>query len=109
MTQARLAETVDLSPDEISRIERGARDPRFDTIERLAEALGVEPQALFADRGSGDVGISGRRAARDVRIMAALRGLDPGIAEALARCARILARALADRGRHGRRRRSTRA
>jgi hypothetical protein len=28
------AEAVGVSPDEISRIERGAREPRFDTIER---------------------------------------------------------------------------
>ena len=47
MTQAQLAEAVDLSPTMITRIESGSSGTRFPAIERLSEALGIDPSELF--------------------------------------------------------------
>jgi transcriptional regulator with XRE-family HTH domain len=46
-TQAELAEHAELSEDMISRMESGATGARFPTIERLADALGIDPAELF--------------------------------------------------------------
>jgi transcriptional regulator with XRE-family HTH domain len=46
MTQAQLAELVDVSDETISRIERGAFEPTISTILGIAEALGVSLDAL---------------------------------------------------------------
>jgi transcriptional regulator with XRE-family HTH domain len=46
MTQRELAEAAGMGHDQISRIESGKVDPRLSTIERLAEALGVEAREL---------------------------------------------------------------
>jgi transcriptional regulator with XRE-family HTH domain len=48
-----LAEAADITSDEVSRIERGTREPRFVTIERLAEALAVPPTRLFDGAADG--------------------------------------------------------
>lgn len=42
MTQAELAEKANLSIDTISRIERGERAPSFESLERIAGALGAD-------------------------------------------------------------------
>jgi transcriptional regulator with XRE-family HTH domain len=47
ITQERLAESVGCSTEYISRIERGIVSPSFAVIARLAEALDVQPHALF--------------------------------------------------------------
>ena len=47
VTQEKLAEYCDLSPEYISHIERGKASPSFDVIAGLSEELGVEPKALF--------------------------------------------------------------
>ena len=47
LTQAELAERVDLSTEMVSKIERGDAAPSFATVERLAEALEVAPVAFF--------------------------------------------------------------
>ena len=47
MTQAQLAEAVELSPTMITRIESGSSGTRFPAIERLSAALGVDPSELF--------------------------------------------------------------
>lgn len=47
MTQYQLAEAADLSPTMIVRIENGSSGARFPSIERIAEALGVDPAELF--------------------------------------------------------------
>lgn len=47
MTQAELAEAVDLQPQTISRIELGKHPSSFSTIARLAAALRVPEAALF--------------------------------------------------------------
>lgn len=46
-TQQRLAELTGMSPDMISRIETGGTGLRFPTIEKLAEALQIDPAQLF--------------------------------------------------------------
>ncbi len=47
LTQAQLADKVDLSVDTIGQIERGKIAPSFDNIGALADALGVHPAELF--------------------------------------------------------------
>jgi transcriptional regulator with XRE-family HTH domain len=47
LTQEQLAEATDVSVDFISLIERGINAPSFDSIEKLAKALGVPIQVLF--------------------------------------------------------------
>lgn len=47
MTQEELAETAGFIPGHISDIERGLYGPRFDGLEKLAEALGVPIRDLF--------------------------------------------------------------
>jgi transcriptional regulator with XRE-family HTH domain len=46
MTQAELGEAARVSRDQVSRIERDEVDPRFRTIRKLADALGVDPREL---------------------------------------------------------------
>jgi DNA-binding XRE family transcriptional regulator len=46
MTQAELGEAAKVSRDQVSRIERDEVDPRFRTIRKLADALGVDPREL---------------------------------------------------------------
>lgn len=50
LTQARLAELAGVHRTTISRIERGSWQATFDTMVRLAKALGVSLD-VFADRG----------------------------------------------------------
>jgi len=55
LTQEQLAEAAEVSVDFISNVERGINAPSFESIERLAKALGVELKELFdfqQDRGS---------------------------------------------------------
>ncbi len=47
MTQAQLAEKVNVDDKHISCIESGKNFPSADLIERLATSLGVEPKDLF--------------------------------------------------------------
>lgn len=55
-TQQDLAERTGMSPDMISRIETGGSGARFNTIEKLASALEVDPAAFFVvDARSGDL------------------------------------------------------
>jgi len=51
MTQAKLAEKANLSIDSISRMERGERAPSFESLEKIASALKVDPAALLNFRG----------------------------------------------------------
>ncbi|QEI14335.1 helix-turn-helix transcriptional regulator [Cellvibrio japonicus] len=48
MTQEQLAERVGITIESISNIERGIYGPSFDTLEKLAIALRVPVQSLFA-------------------------------------------------------------
>lgn len=49
LSQEQLADRSGLHATEISRLERGVRDPRLATIVRLARGLGVRPAELLAD------------------------------------------------------------
>jgi transcriptional regulator with XRE-family HTH domain len=49
LTQERLAELSGTHPSEVSRLERGERDPQFSTLMRIARGLGVPPRALLAN------------------------------------------------------------
>lgn len=52
LTQAQLAEKIDLSVNYISQIETGVATPTFKTIQLLAQGLEVEVKELF-DFGQG--------------------------------------------------------
>lgn len=47
LSQAQLAEAVNLSEEWIRRIERGEGSPSLDTVEAIAGALGEAPSCLF--------------------------------------------------------------
>jgi transcriptional regulator with XRE-family HTH domain len=47
-TQERLSAAIQMEPAEISRLERGGRDPQLLTIVRLARGLGVPVAELVA-------------------------------------------------------------
>jgi transcriptional regulator with XRE-family HTH domain len=51
MTQAKLAEKSNLSIDSISRIERGDRAPSLESLEKIAEALAIDPAQLLNFKG----------------------------------------------------------
>lgn len=48
LTQAQLAERVDLSTDMIGKIERGLTGPSYEKVEVLAQVLNVPEAALFS-------------------------------------------------------------
>ena len=47
LTQKELAEAAGLSTNFIGYVERGVRKPSLDTLERIAQALGVALNDLF--------------------------------------------------------------
>lgn len=49
-TQEQLAEKMDVTPNYISRLERGMHNPLFIMISKVADALDVEPYELFIKR-----------------------------------------------------------
>jgi transcriptional regulator with XRE-family HTH domain len=49
LTQDELSAAVQMEPAEISRLERGGRDPQLLTIVRLARGLRVSASDLLAD------------------------------------------------------------
>ncbi len=50
LTQAQLAERLDLATETVSRLERGAAIPSLASIERAAKVLGVDLEELFRFR-----------------------------------------------------------
>jgi transcriptional regulator with XRE-family HTH domain len=48
LSQEQLAAKMGLHPSEVSRLERGVREPRLGTIAKLAHALGVSAAKLVA-------------------------------------------------------------
>lgn len=42
LTQAQLAEKIGTTPQNISQYERGIRNPKYDTLEKIARAVGVK-------------------------------------------------------------------
>ena len=49
-TQEQLAREAGISQKALSKIENDEVEPRFSTITRLAEALGVDPSELVVER-----------------------------------------------------------
>jgi transcriptional regulator with XRE-family HTH domain len=47
LTQEQVAERSGVQAGEVSRIERGLRDPQVSTVEKLAAAVEVAPGRLF--------------------------------------------------------------
>lgn len=47
MTQETLASHVGLNPRSIQRIEAGSEMPRYDTLFRIADILGITPDTLI--------------------------------------------------------------
>jgi XRE family transcriptional regulator, fatty acid utilization regulator len=52
LTQEELADAVEVHPTEISRLENGHREPKWETMKRLAKGLGITcPEMVaFAER-----------------------------------------------------------
>lgn len=82
LTQEALAGLADLSPDMITRIEAGQTGARFPSIERLAQALHVDPAELFtselpgsAIRSEAFINIAARLAALSDRDIAWVSGV----------------------------------
>lgn len=83
-TLEQLAGEVGVSRETIGKIERGISAPLFDTVEKIAEALGVSPQNLFGvksfppgDRGKLLAEISGVLASlNDKQLLRARRMLE---------------------------------
>jgi transcriptional regulator with XRE-family HTH domain len=88
LTQEALAKAASLSPDMVGKIEKGVSGARFPVIERLAEALNIDPAELFTTelpagtirRGVyGDVslhlaGLSESELKRVLRVLEAITG-----------------------------------
>ena len=47
-TAKQLASMIGVSPPSITYFEQGLRNPTLDTLERIADALGVEPTSLLS-------------------------------------------------------------
>jgi transcriptional regulator with XRE-family HTH domain len=50
MTQERFAETLDISVDFLSLVERGINAPSFETLEKMAKRLRIPVAELFRFR-----------------------------------------------------------
>ncbi|MDO4241338.1 MAG: helix-turn-helix domain-containing protein [Microbacteriaceae bacterium] len=48
LTLEQLSSQIDLSPSQLSMFETGRRNPREDTLRRLAQIFGIEPGAFYA-------------------------------------------------------------
>lgn len=50
LSQEQLGELADLTDKYISDIERGKTTPSFDTVEKISQALELDPIELFTDK-----------------------------------------------------------
>jgi XRE family transcriptional regulator, regulator of sulfur utilization len=90
-SQEELAEEAELSRDAIARIERGARAPRLDTLDMIAEAFGISLPVILSFEQPLP-----RRTARDDSMRSlerALNHLEPWLAKALIHAVRLVAQA----------------
>ena len=62
VTQEELSERTGMSRATISRLENHRQRPRISTVRKLAEALGVQPEALFPHGASDVIGVLPRPA-----------------------------------------------
>ena len=108
LTQEDLAEAAGLSVDMISKIEVGATGARFPSIERLAQAVQVDPAELFTSelpKGSMNRGAFGEISAKLSTLpepdlvwisalldVALLRGREPSTAKSTRSAGRIVAK-----------------
>jgi transcriptional regulator with XRE-family HTH domain len=93
-SQEQLASETGLSKDGVSRIERGDRTPRLETLERVAIAVGY-PLARLVDVGEQVPRIRRSRASERHAhlIQKSLEQLPPWLAEAMSLVVRIILRA----------------
>lgn len=80
LTAKDLAKMAGLSPGYISLLERGLREPSAETLDRLAEVLGVSAVALYeaeteSDRLTVEIADRARRLAKEDQV-AVLRMID---------------------------------
>ena len=47
LTQDQLAESINVSVETVSNMERGIHGPKFDTLEKIANVMGLEVKTLF--------------------------------------------------------------
>lgn len=90
-SQEKLAEAAGLSKDAVSRIERGDRGPRLDTLEQIAKAVGTT-LAKLVDFGEP----TPRPSLQDERLRSLERSLeqvDPWLAQSLIRAIQIVVQA----------------
>jgi transcriptional regulator with XRE-family HTH domain len=85
LRQAELAEAVGVSVEMISKVERGVASPSFQTVEKLADVLGV-PEAVFFGIGLV-VAPEGERSRLLARVQTTLSRMNN---EQLARAQRML-------------------
>lgn len=50
LTQEKLAEILNVSPNYVGRLERGQHSPSLDKIERIAQSLNIKAFELFLER-----------------------------------------------------------
>ncbi len=91
-TQARLAEEAGVSPATVSGIETGKISrPHFGTLEKLARALGVAPEALLdrgppeARGGAGPLSLEWARSTAEGEFERGLEGASPANLDSLSR------------------------
>lgn len=84
LTQAELAEIADVTPETISRLERGAAMPSLTRLSEIASALGVELRDLFPVGGS-----LAKQSAME-KLATVTQDLTPAQLETLARVAEAL-------------------
>lgn len=55
MTQVQLAELLEVEQGEISKLESANRNPKLETLQKIASALEVEISDLFTDRSEHEL------------------------------------------------------
>lgn len=96
-SQERLAGETGLSKDAVSRIERGDRGPRLDTLERIAVAVGIPlPQLVDVE---GGIAPNGAEHKRTLLLQRSLEQLEPWLANALPVAINAIVRASRNRRR----------
>ena len=63
VTQEELAERSGVTIPTLSRLENGLQRPRISTVRKIADALGVAPEALVEWGGEGEGAEGGKAAA----------------------------------------------
>jgi transcriptional regulator with XRE-family HTH domain len=88
LTQAQLAETIGVTNETISRVERGAYEPAFSTMVALAQALNFRIDSMAAGVLAGEVSVSTSPLVR--RLAERASQLEPEAIQVLIRLAELL-------------------